>query len=163
MSLTKLAKKLLPPLKATHLFYLPYPKLHYVSAMLQNETVEEFIPQMLNFQLIGNGISFNKGCYTGQEVVARMEYLGKLKRYMQRFIINDNSSDIITPNPGTPLYTKDKKQSVGNVVVAISLNGVTELLAVITEEAVTSGEIYTDSTLQQKIQLLPLPYAIPKE
>ena len=43
------------------------------------ETVEAFVPQMLNLQLL-EGISFQKGCYTGREVVARTHYLGKLKR-----------------------------------------------------------------------------------
>ena len=45
------------------------------------DTQEAFIPQMTNLQLL-NGVSFTKGCYTGQEVVARMQYLGKLKRRM---------------------------------------------------------------------------------
>src|SRR5690606_34278298 len=44
-------------------------------------TREEFIPQMLNLQSLG-GISFKKGCYTGQEIVARMQYLGTLKKRM---------------------------------------------------------------------------------
>jgi folate-binding protein YgfZ len=45
------------------------------------ETSDAFVPQMANMQLI-DGVSFHKGCYTGQEVVARMQYLGKLKRRM---------------------------------------------------------------------------------
>ncbi|OOY39329.1 hypothetical protein BOV90_09855, partial [Solemya velum gill symbiont] len=49
--------------------------------LIQEPTVEAFVPQMTNMGLI-NGISFTKGCYTGQEVVARMQYLGKLKRRM---------------------------------------------------------------------------------
>jgi folate-binding protein YgfZ len=46
-------------------------------------TRELFIPQMLNLQALG-GVSFKKGCYTGQEIVARMQYLGKLKRRLYR-------------------------------------------------------------------------------
>lgn len=46
-------------------------------------TAEEFVPQMLNLDLLG-GISFNKGCYTGQEIIARTHYLGSLKRRMAR-------------------------------------------------------------------------------
>ena len=46
---------------------------------LSDETTEEFIPQMLNLEQLG-GISFTKGCYTGQEIVARTHYLGKAKR-----------------------------------------------------------------------------------
>ncbi|MEZ5483003.1 MAG: tRNA-modifying protein YgfZ [Porticoccaceae bacterium] len=50
-------------------------------------TFEMFIPQMLNLQAAG-AISFKKGCYTGQEVVARMKYLGKLKRRMYHLVID---------------------------------------------------------------------------
>jgi folate-binding protein YgfZ len=46
--------------------------------------VEAFVPQMMNMQLI-DGLSFTKGCYPGQEIVARMHYLGKLKRHMRLF------------------------------------------------------------------------------
>ena len=50
------------------------------------ETRELFIPQMLNLQAVG-GVSFKKGCYTGQEIVARMQYLGKLKRRLYRLAL----------------------------------------------------------------------------
>ncbi|MCK4707456.1 MAG: folate-binding protein YgfZ, partial [Gammaproteobacteria bacterium] len=50
---------------------------------IYQQTVESFVPQMINLELI-NGVSFKKGCYTGQEIVARMHYLGKLKRRMYR-------------------------------------------------------------------------------
>ncbi|MCV4593863.1 tRNA-modifying protein YgfZ, partial [Escherichia coli] len=46
-------------------------------------TQEAFVPQMVNFELTG-GVSFKKGCYPGQEIVARTQYLGKLKRRMYR-------------------------------------------------------------------------------
>lgn len=45
------------------------------------KTKEQFVPQMINFELIG-GVNFKKGCYPGQEIVARSQYLGKLKRRM---------------------------------------------------------------------------------
>ncbi|MDU8560553.1 folate-binding protein, partial [Pseudomonas syringae pv. actinidiae] len=61
-------------------------------------TREEFIPQMINLQAVG-GVSFKKGCYTGQEIVARMQYLGKLKRRLYRLTLR---SDEI-PAPGTAL------------------------------------------------------------
>ncbi|HBT58772.1 MAG TPA: folate-binding protein YgfZ, partial [Pseudomonas sp.] len=53
---------------------------------VSDETREHFIPQMLNLQQLG-GVSFRKGCYTGQEIVARMQYLGKLKRRMYRLLM----------------------------------------------------------------------------
>src|SRR5690606_16918756 len=62
------------------------------------ETREEFIPQMLNLQHTG-AVSFRKGCYTGQEIVARMQYLGKLKRRMYRLAIPIAD----TPAPGAEI------------------------------------------------------------
>ncbi len=60
------------------------------------QTRELFIPQMLNLQAVG-GVSFKKGCYTGQEIVARMQYLGKLKRRLYRLRLNTPEM----PEPGT--------------------------------------------------------------
>jgi folate-binding protein YgfZ len=132
---------------------------------VREETVEEFIPQMLNLQVIDNGISFTKGCYTGQEVVARMKYLGKLKRYMHRFIVDTDSYLDKPIASGSPLFTADKKQSIGNVVFTANIpsSNQVELLAVVTEEAVSADEVYLDTDFQQKLKALPLPYAITKE
>lgn len=123
------------------------------------ETVEEFIPQMLNYQEIANGISFSKGCYTGQEVVARMHYLGKLKRHMYRF--SSEFSETITA--GTPLFKPNSTQSIGNVVISASTNKGQELLAVVTEEAFNQDQVYLDKNCHHKLQALTLPYAITKE
>ncbi|MDD3518510.1 MAG: folate-binding protein, partial [Chromatiales bacterium] len=79
------------------------------------QTVEAFIPQMLNLQLV-NGVSFNKGCYPGQEVVARTQYLGKVKRRMYRIDIQTRE----TPVPGTEIFDPNAEdgQPVGAVVDA---------------------------------------------
>lgn len=55
--------------------------------MIYLESIEKIIPQQINYDLIG-GINFKKGCYTGQEIVARTHYLGKVKRRMAKFTIN---------------------------------------------------------------------------
>ena len=52
-------------------------------AVITGETQEEFVPQMVNLDLIG-GVSYTKGCYPGQEIVARMHYLGQLKQRLYR-------------------------------------------------------------------------------
>jgi folate-binding protein YgfZ len=52
------------------------------------ETKEQYIPQVLNLEKL-NGINYKKGCYTGQEIVARTHYLGKIKK--QIFLVNHNS------------------------------------------------------------------------
>lgn len=66
------------------------------------QTRERFVPQMLNLGVL-DGISFDKGCYPGQEVVARMHYLGKLKRAMLRYAATCEE----TPEPGTPIVATD--------------------------------------------------------
>ena len=77
------------------------------------ETSDAFIPQMANMQLI-DGVSFTKGCYTGQEVVARMQYLGKLKRRMYLAEVAADSA----PAPGDPLHSpsSSSEQASGRIV-----------------------------------------------
>ncbi|MCW8196450.1 folate-binding protein YgfZ [Proteobacteria bacterium 005FR1] len=118
-----------------------------------------FIPQMLNMHLTG-GISFTKGCYVGQEVVARMQYLGKLKRHMRRLQLA--ASDL--PAPGTAVYSaeSDSSQSVGNVVMAAKADGHIELLAVTTDSAFESDALFLDAEKTQKLNQLSLPYVITK-
>lgn len=67
------------------------------------DTREQFLPQMLNLDLLG-GIDFKKGCYPGQEIVARTQYLGQLKRRMYR-LVSDSDSNL--PSPGTELISSD--------------------------------------------------------
>lgn len=122
---------------------------------------EAFIPQMLNLQIL-NGINFKKGCYTGQEVVARMQYLGKLKRQMYR--AHCDSSEL--PLPGDLLYSASSKsgQGAGNVVDAQkSLDGGIDMLAVITKDAVENKDIFLDETMQYPLSIQELPYSIEVE
>lgn len=78
-------------------------------------TSEEYIPQMLNIDKLG-GISFNKGCYTGQEIVARTHYLGKAKREL--FLASCSSSAQI--NHETKIINKISEQTIGKVLSLIS-------------------------------------------
>ncbi|MCK7494351.1 MAG: tRNA-modifying protein YgfZ [Comamonadaceae bacterium] len=82
------------------------------SRSITTRTQEEFVPQMANFELIG-GVSFQKGCYPGQEIVARTQYLGKLKRRMYLAHLAQDTA----PEAGTHLYSADMAdQSCGMVV-----------------------------------------------
>jgi len=126
------------------------------------ETVESFVPQMVNLELI-NGVSFKKGCYTGQEIVARMHYLGKLKRRMYRVHI-DSSESII---PGTPLFspTSSSGQGTGNIVVAApasSGKGI-EALAVIQTSESESSELRLNNAEGEAISILEIPYEFPAQ
>lgn len=82
---------------------------------LSIKTSEEFIPQMLNLDKLG-GISLNKGCYTGQEVVARTHYLGKAKRAM--FLVECNSQDTPEPNELIIDDSTGTDQTIGSVLIA---------------------------------------------
>lgn len=129
-------------------------------------TVEEFLPQLLNLQSPAiQGINFKKGCYTGQEIVARMHYKGKLKRHM--YLLASNSSQEIAP--GVDVYSGDKirdgeKQSVGNVVNAVNEGDRTYLLAVVTQEAFESGNLSlnrdTSDSADDALERLTQPYTI---
>ena len=77
-------------------------------------TQDHFVAQMINMDLLG-GISFDKGCYTGQEIVARLHYLGNLKRRMFLLHADADASDIL---PGTAITSGDSQETVGEVVEA---------------------------------------------
>lgn len=120
-------------------------------------TTEAFVPQMANLQLIG-GISFTKGCYTGQEVVARMQYLGKLKRRMYRARVPAEPN----PAPGTELFSphSESGQGAGRVVdAAPSPDGGFEALVVLQIDVAEAGGVTIGSPDGPRLELLSLPYA----
>ena len=119
-------------------------------------TRELFIPQMINLQALG-GVSFKKGCYTGQEIVARMQYLGKLKRRLHR--LAGSGADEI-PAPALELYSPVHGSSVGEVVLAANAEGTLELLAVLQEDAAADGRIFLGSPDGTPLTILPLPYTL---
>lgn len=124
---------------------------------ISNGSVEAFVPQMVNLQLI-DGVNFKKGCYPGQEVVARMQYLGKLKRRMYRV-----SLDVTEPPvAGTTLYSPDSEsaQGAGKVVrAASSPDGGSELLVVAEISSAEQQTLYLESADGPQLKLLELPYA----
>ena len=75
-------------------------------------TSELFVPQMVNLQLV-DGVSFRKGCYPGQEIVARMQYLGTLKRRMYLGRIEQDAA----LSPGDELYQADGDEQVAGRIV----------------------------------------------
>jgi hypothetical protein len=117
-------------------------------------TRELFIPQMINLQAVG-GVSFRKGCYTGQEIVARMQYLGKLKRRLQRLAFAGEP-----PVPATEIFSPVHATSVGEVVLAARAEAGCELLAVLQEDAVADGRLHLGSADGPPLALLNLPYTL---
>ncbi len=124
---------------------------------VQGLTTDAFVPQMINMQLI-NGISFTKGCYTGQEVVARMKYLGKLKRRMYLAHVDTDSK----PQPGDEIYSSSSQsaQGAGKVVDAQSSpSGGYEVLAVLEMTSHDANDAHLHGTQGPKLMFRPLPYS----
>ena len=119
-------------------------------------TQDMFIPQMLNQQITG-AVSFTKGCYTGQEIVARMQYKGKLKRRMYR--IGFSSDQPV--QPGDDISTAQGK-SIGNIVNVNRNDQYFEALAVITSDQIDNSDL-TLTKNQTNLEILSLPYAINTE
>ena len=122
------------------------------------QTRELFIPQMLNLQAVG-GVSFKKGCYTGQEIVARMQYLGKIKRRLYRLALDAS----VLPEPGTPLFAPSHASSIGEVVIAARSATGMELLAVLQAEAAEAGDIHLATLEGPALHLLDLPYSLDRD
>lgn len=122
-------------------------------AWLTDAQQDHFLPQMLNWEALG-GISFKKGCYTGQEVVARAHFRGQVKKRLMRVSIEAQT----LPEVGASLVNSDDK-SVGEVVVgAFNGHGGVELLAVMNTKV--AEEITPVFLAGVPATLLPLPYAI---
>jgi hypothetical protein len=79
-------------------------------------TQEKFVPQMINLEVLG-GVNFKKGCYPGQEVVARSQYLGKLRRRMSIAHVDGTAS------AGADVFVDGEAQPVGTIVMSASAPG----------------------------------------
>lgn len=125
-------------------------------ASLTAATQESFVPQMLNWQHLG-GVHFRKGCYTGQEVIARMHFLGQLKKSLFRFRIEQAGP---VPAPGSALQAGDR--SVGEVVNAVEFrDGRCELLAVVRHDAAEES-LRPEGQPDAVLVPMPLPYTVPE-
>ena len=102
---------------------------------------------------------FQKGCYPGQEIVARMHYLGRLKQRMYRAHVESAVTS------GTPIFAPDLPgQSTGAVIAsAVAPTGGYDLLAVLQMSSAAVGVLHLGSATGPTLQRLPLPYALPTE
>jgi folate-binding protein YgfZ len=115
------------------------------------DTSETFIPQAINLHEVG-GVSFTKGCYTGQEIVARMKYLGKQKRHMALFSANGSALAA-----GSNVFIQSSDKNVGEVVNCVATSAKTcEGLVVIADAALT--ETVVDDSKLLTLSFSPLNY-----
>ncbi|WP_065308652.1 YgfZ/GcvT domain-containing protein [Janthinobacterium psychrotolerans] len=124
-------------------------------------TQEQFVPQMVNFELLG-GVNFKKGCYPGQEIVARSQYLGKLKR--RTTLVSIDSEDA---QPGAELFAVSDPQQPCGMIVNAAPNGaggvdalVEMKLAAIEEGAASAGAVRLGSGEGAALRFLAMPYVL---
>lgn len=127
-------------------------------APVQAATVEAFVPQMLNYELVG-GVNFQKGCYPGQEVVARSQYRGTLKR---RAVLVHADAEL---QPGQDVFwSGDTAQPSGLVAAAAPApDGGHDAIVEIKLAALEQGSLHLGAPDGATLDLRPLPYALPRE
>jgi folate-binding protein YgfZ len=125
-------------------------------------TQEQFVPQMINFESV-SGVDFKKGCYPGQEIVARSQYRGVVKRRLQLAHSASNSMSLEMAKSGVELfYGGDASQPCGMVVLAASNPNYPDRIDFQAEcklDALEAGEIHLGNSDGPvlKIDLLPYP------
>ncbi len=126
-------------------------------ARIEATTVEEFVPQILNYDLIGH-ISFNKGCYTGQEVVARLHYRGKPKRRTYRAEL----PLVAKCSAGSTVHDAASGDNIGTIVNCCTTQGKTHVLVAATAAGVANG-LRLAAADGPLLTLGQLPYALQTE
>ena len=123
-------------------------------ARIQSETSGEFVPQMLNFDLTGH-ISFSKGCYTGQEVVARLHYRGTPKRRLYRVALPTAR----LAQAGEPIYGSGD-QSVGNLVNCAQVGEEDSRALVVATASKLEEGLHLEEPAGPLLALMDLPYPV---
>ncbi len=121
---------------------------------LTKETSEEFIPQMLNLDLL-KAVSFKKGCYTGQEIIARTHFLGKAKRKM--YLARSQTNTKISPNDSIYEDITGNKQIIGKVLNVCHKNNQYTMLVVVQTDHEKCGKITLEN--QAELTLSDLTYS----
>ena len=147
-----------PPLPALAADAWRWLEVHSGVARVVAATSEQFVPQMVNLELVG-GVNFQKGCYPGQEVVARSQYRGTLKR-RARIVASP-----VALQPGQEVFhDADPGQPAGMVVLAGALDGARHAALVeLKLSALEGGGLHAGAADGPRLTLAALPYEIPVE
>jgi folate-binding protein YgfZ len=124
-------------------------------ATLTQPVFEAFVPQMLNYESVG-GVNFKKGCYPGQEVVARSQFRGTLKR--RAFVAHCDAPLSVAQEI---FNSADAEQPVGLVVQAAAApQGGFEAIVCLQLSALDAGSLHAGASTGAQLTLQPLPYAL---
>ncbi|WP_250513113.1 folate-binding protein [Caballeronia sp. INDeC2] len=135
--------------------------IHAGEPRITHATVEQFVPQMVNFDVLG-AVNFKKGCYPGQEIVARSQYRGTIKRRTALAHVDTGADSVL---PGAELFhSDDPGQPCGLVVnVAPGENGGVDCLVEIKLAALDNGSVHVGAADGPALVFVPLPYAFPAD
>lgn len=118
-------------------------------------TAEAFVPQMLNYESVG-GVNFKKGCYPGQEVVARSQFRGTLKR--RAYLVH--AEGVLRAGQDV-VHAADPEQAAGQVALAAPApGGGFDAIVAIQVAAAQEGRLTAGTVDGPALTLLPLPYAL---
>lgn len=125
---------------------------------ITTSTQEQFVPQMINFEIIG-GVNFKKGCYPGQEIVARSQYLGKVKR--RAVLASAGTVDIAA---ATEVFSSDDPDQPCGMIVNAEANSPNSsyCLLEIKLAALESGTVHIGSVNGTQLHFMTLPYSLTK-
>ena len=131
-------------------------EIHAGVPQITAKTQEQFVPQMINFELLG-GVNFKKGCYPGQEIVARSQYLGKLKRRTALATLDDAGVEA-----GAEVFdVADPDQPCGMIVNAAPNGaGGADVLVELKLAALEQADIRLGSAAGTPLRLLTMPYTL---
>jgi folate-binding protein YgfZ len=130
-------------------------EIHAGVPQVTQATQEQFVPQMVNFELIG-GVNFKKGCYPGQEIVARSQYLGKLKRRMALATLPNAAA-----RAGDEVFSSDDPEQPSGMIVNAAPNGLGGADALVEIKlAALEHEVRHGSAGGTAMSFLPLPYPL---
>ncbi|GIU21321.1 tRNA-modifying protein YgfZ [Shewanella schlegeliana] len=122
----------------------------------------QFVPQMCNVQAI-NGISFNKGCYMGQETIARMKYRGGNKRAL--YIVSGSVSTPLTNDSQLEIALEDGEgfRRAGTIIEAVQRDGLVLLTAVLANDTQLDAKLRVADDDQSELTLIALPYSLEEQ
>ncbi len=122
---------------------------------LDTHTSGMFLPQQLNLDQL-DALSFSKGCFPGQEIIARLKYRGQVKKRLMVATCGSN----VTPEPGTPVRAPDDSRTVGHILYAQSLDRSRSVVSAIVEIDSAGETIFVDGAQDCVLRHVDLPYRV---
>lgn len=143
------------PIAAPNLWLVEHIRCGF--SYLEQNIIGQLVPQMLNLQAI-DAISFTKGCYIGQETVARLKYRGGNKR--AAFILTADTDELPAAGTDIELQLNENWRRTGQVVNAANINHQLWLIAVLPNDITAADTLRLSSDNAPLLQLVPLPYSL---